>query len=192
VIHTLEEVPVFSDALLQVARLLVAAEPVRAARLAGARAALVERTGIHAPQRMRERVKQLRADLATRLGSEQAQRQWSEGERLSSDEVVTLALEGERSSSANPGGLSARELEVSRLVADGLTSQQVAATLHLSTRTVDSHLGRIFTKVGVSNRLQQCRQRSSDRTTYGPYRVFEPFRTDLWLARPRSFAAPRE
>jgi predicted ATPase/DNA-binding CsgD family transcriptional regulator/DNA-binding XRE family transcriptional regulator len=153
-VHTLEEVPVLSEALLQVARLLAASEPARAARLAGARTALAERTGIHDPQRTRRRTEQLRDELAMRLGSEQARWLWNEGERMSSDQVVALALERQNGRCAAPGGLTPRELEVGRLVADGLTSQQVADVLHLSRRTIDSHLARIFTKVGLSNRLQ--------------------------------------
>jgi tetratricopeptide (TPR) repeat protein len=47
-LHALEEVPVLSDALFQISRLVAVAEPVRAARLAGAWAALIERTGIQA------------------------------------------------------------------------------------------------------------------------------------------------
>jgi DNA-binding CsgD family transcriptional regulator len=99
-------------------------------------------------------VDELRAELNTRLGREQAQWLWHEGERLAWQDVVALALDRQHGGSVAPGGLSARELEVSRLIAGGLTSRQIGAALHLSTRTVDSHLGRIYTKIGVANRLQ--------------------------------------
>ena len=48
--------------------------------------------------------------------------------------------------------LSAREHEVAELVAAGLTNPQIAETLFLSPRTVESHLGHIFDKLGVRNR----------------------------------------
>jgi DNA-binding CsgD family transcriptional regulator len=49
-------------------------------------------------------------------------------------------------------GLTARELEVLRLVASGQTNRAIAATLVLSERTVDRHVSNIFTKIGVSSR----------------------------------------
>ncbi|MFN8024212.1 MAG: LuxR C-terminal-related transcriptional regulator [Acidimicrobiales bacterium] len=50
--------------------------------------------------------------------------------------------------------LTARELDVVRLVAAGRSSKEVAATLSLSSRTVDNHLQRIYTKLGVSTRAE--------------------------------------
>jgi DNA-binding CsgD family transcriptional regulator len=67
---------------------------------------------------------------------------------------VSLALEDGQSVSSRPGGLSVRELEVARLVAQGRTSTEAAGVLHLSVRTVDNHLSRIFSKLGVSSRVQ--------------------------------------
>jgi ATP/maltotriose-dependent transcriptional regulator MalT len=49
-------------------------------------------------------------------------------------------------------GLSARELEVAKLVAEGNTNREIAAQLFLSERTVESHLSKVFTKLGVSSR----------------------------------------
>ncbi|HEX5506799.1 MAG TPA: AAA family ATPase [Thermomicrobiales bacterium] len=53
---------------------------------------------------------------------------------------------------AHPHGLTAREAEVLRLVARGLTDAQVAARLFLSPRTVGTHLTHIYAKLGVENR----------------------------------------
>jgi DNA-binding CsgD family transcriptional regulator len=55
-------------------------------------------------------------------------------------------------SSAYPAGLSAREVEVLRLVAQGMTDRQVAEALFLSTRTINQHLRSIYNKLGVSSR----------------------------------------
>lgn len=51
-----------------------------------------------------------------------------------------------------PYGLSPRELEIALLVAQGLTNQKIAEQLFISVRTVETHLSRVFTKLGVSSR----------------------------------------
>mgnify|MGYP001172747165 CR=1 FL=1 len=53
---------------------------------------------------------------------------------------------------AVPGGLSAREIEVLRLVAEGLTDAEVAERLSISPRTVGGHLQSIYNKLGISSR----------------------------------------
>ena len=56
--------------------------------------------------------------------------------------------------SARPGGLSEREYEVARLVAQALTNQQIAERLFLSVRTVESHVRSTLTKLGLTSRTQ--------------------------------------
>jgi DNA-binding CsgD family transcriptional regulator len=51
-----------------------------------------------------------------------------------------------------PGGLSARELEVLRLVARGMTDAEAGEQLFLSPRTVSRHLRSIYNKLGVNSR----------------------------------------
>ncbi|WP_322938577.1 helix-turn-helix transcriptional regulator [Nocardioides bizhenqiangii] len=51
-----------------------------------------------------------------------------------------------------PGGLTAREAEVLRLVATGLSNPEIAAALFLSEKTVARHLSNIFTKLDVTSR----------------------------------------
>jgi ATP/maltotriose-dependent transcriptional regulator MalT len=51
-----------------------------------------------------------------------------------------------------PGQLTARELEVLRLVAQGMTNRQIAEALVLSERTVINHVSHIFAKIGVEHR----------------------------------------
>jgi DNA-binding NarL/FixJ family response regulator len=50
--------------------------------------------------------------------------------------------------------LSARELEVARLVADGLTNRQIAERLVISERTAQNHVQHILTKLGFTSRSQ--------------------------------------
>jgi DNA-binding NarL/FixJ family response regulator len=51
-----------------------------------------------------------------------------------------------------PGGLTAREVEVLRLVAAGKTNRSIATDLFLSEKTVARHLSNIFTKLGLPSR----------------------------------------
>jgi DNA-binding CsgD family transcriptional regulator len=50
--------------------------------------------------------------------------------------------------------LSPRELDVARLAASGLASKDIGERLYISTRTVDNHLQRVFTKLGVTRRSE--------------------------------------
>ena len=59
--------------------------------------------------------------------------------------------------SKRPEGLTPRELQVARLVADGKTNKQVAETLVLSERTVERHLGNIFEKTAIDSRSKLVR-----------------------------------
>jgi DNA-binding NarL/FixJ family response regulator len=62
-----------------------------------------------------------------------------------------------RSSVPFPAGLSAREVEVLRLVAAGLSNGAIAEQLFLSPSTVKVHAGNIFAKLGVTNRAAATR-----------------------------------
>jgi len=52
------------------------------------------------------------------------------------------------------GGLSEREREIARLIAQGSTTREIAETCSISERTVETHLGRMYAKLGVSTRAQ--------------------------------------
>jgi DNA-binding CsgD family transcriptional regulator len=53
-----------------------------------------------------------------------------------------------------PGELTAQEARIARLAKEGLTNQEIAAALYLSPRTVEWHIGKIFTKLGLTTRRQ--------------------------------------
>jgi DNA-binding CsgD family transcriptional regulator/sugar lactone lactonase YvrE len=59
-----------------------------------------------------------------------------------------------RSDGNDPVRLSRRELEIARLVAEGMTNREIAARLFISERTVDGHLEHVREKLDVNTRAQ--------------------------------------
>jgi DNA-binding NarL/FixJ family response regulator len=57
--------------------------------------------------------------------------------------------------------LSEREIEILRLVADGLSNREIAAQLFLSHHTVESHAKRVYRKLAVSSRMGAVREARS-------------------------------
>ncbi|WP_225830337.1 response regulator transcription factor [Streptomyces sp. NK08204] len=71
-------------------------------------------------------------------------------ERLSEPEPRPAATE-------SPDGLTARETEVLVLIAEGLSNQEIARKLHVSTATVKTHINNLFAKTGLKDRAQAVR-----------------------------------
>jgi DNA-binding NarL/FixJ family response regulator len=61
-------------------------------------------------------------------------------------------IDGLSGAPAKGSGLTAREIEVLRLVAAGKTNRAIAEDLVLSQKTIDRHVSNIFTKLGISSR----------------------------------------
>jgi DNA-binding CsgD family transcriptional regulator len=62
-----------------------------------------------------------------------------------------------REPAAGPRELTAQELQVALLVAEGATNREVAAALFLSPKTVEFHLGHVYAKLGVRSRTELAR-----------------------------------
>lgn len=84
-----------------------------------------------------------------------------EGEVLARAAELSIGT-GSRGGTASPAarnesalkGLSAREVDVVRAIADGMTNAEVAATLFMSEGTVRNHISSILAKLGLRNRTQ--------------------------------------
>jgi DNA-binding NarL/FixJ family response regulator len=74
------------------------------------------------------------------------------GESVLAPRVATKLMRRMRAPAPVP--LSAREIEILRLVGEGRTNKQVAAALHLSLSTVKTHLLHVFAKLGVDDRTE--------------------------------------
>jgi DNA-binding NarL/FixJ family response regulator len=65
-----------------------------------------------------------------------------------------VELSGEVSHRAPAGGLTPREQEILRLVADGLTNRQIGDQLFITEKTASHHVSNILGKLGVSGRAE--------------------------------------
>jgi DNA-binding CsgD family transcriptional regulator len=150
----------------------------RALRLGGAAAALLPATKAKLWPREYSHSEQFLADLRSRAGGTALAALWDEGENMPLIEVVALALAAPTApepghmpvqqplltptpptspARRDPDALTAREVEVLRLVAVGLTDAEIATHLVLSPRTVQVHLRSIYGKLGLTTRSAATR-----------------------------------
>lgn len=79
---------------------------------------------------------------------------WSAGRRLDIDAAIAVAFGEATLRRAHSAGLSERETDVVRVVAECMPNKAIAARLHFSVRTVESHVRQALAKVGLENRTQ--------------------------------------
>ncbi len=95
------------------------------------------------------------------LGDKDFEKAWAEGAALSIEEAIAYAQRGrgERKRPASGwASLTPTERDVVRLVGEGLANKDVAARLFVSPRTVESHLTHVYTKLGLSSRVQLAQE----------------------------------
>jgi predicted ATPase/DNA-binding NarL/FixJ family response regulator len=108
------------------------------------------------------------ASAAAALGPSSYAAESEAGRHLGREAALKLAL-GEATATAGTetpdamGPLGAREADVARLVAEGLTNKQIGTRLFISERTVDSHVRGILNKLGFSSRAQIAAWLTADR-----------------------------
>jgi non-specific serine/threonine protein kinase len=142
-----------------------------ATRLLGAAAVIHEARGSHPQRHEHERDADTAVSAQAALGEERFQREFARGQSLSVSEAVHRALDAagaiqhaweaeqrepeppaRSSDSATRHRLTARELEVLRLVAEGRANREIAETLFISVPTVKRHLTNILGKLGLPSR----------------------------------------
>jgi predicted ATPase/DNA-binding CsgD family transcriptional regulator len=141
-----------------------------AARLWGAAEALRETMGTPLPPMYHADYERSIADARARLGEKAFATAWAEGRAMSPEQAFAARTLQEpattsppvpagqpspplmKARTTYPDGLTAREVEVLRLVAQGLTDIQVAEQLVISPRTVHAHLVSIYSKLGITSR----------------------------------------
>jgi len=145
--------------------------PGLAARLWGAAEALREVIGAPIYPVYRVSYEQARAQACATLGEQAFRTAWAEGrnmtpeEALAVQEPVTTPTGGPNMpqppaltpSPIYPAGLTAREVEVLRLIAQGWTDAQIAERLVISPRTVNRHTTSLYSKLNVSSRAAATR-----------------------------------
>jgi predicted ATPase/DNA-binding CsgD family transcriptional regulator/tRNA A-37 threonylcarbamoyl transferase component Bud32 len=143
---------------------LAQGDPSWAARLLSAAESLRMANGTPLPPVERADYERLVATARTLLGQATFATAWAEGRTMTLEQALAssgpVAVPDEVASPAQPiypAGLTAREVEVLRLVAQGLTDAQVAEQLIISPRTVNWHLTSIYSKIGVSSRSAATR-----------------------------------
>ena len=84
-------------------------------------------------------------------------------------ELVATGGTARKRSVETSGQLTAREAQVARLAREGLSNPEIGARLFISARTVQYHLGKVFTKLGIGSRSQLDRALPGDPDTVAPH-----------------------
>ncbi len=97
------------------------------------------------------------AALRNMMGQKDFESGWAEGAALSTEEAIAHAQRGRGQRKRPASGwasLTPTELDVVRLVSEGLANNDIATRLFVSPRTVQTHLTHVYTKLGLSSRVQ--------------------------------------
>ena len=152
---------------LEVLAAVVAAqgEPVRAVRFMSAAQALREAIGTPLPSLSQVLHEFTIASARTQLGEQAFDAAWAQGRTMTPEQALTAEDQPllptptppARPAVTYPDGLTAREVEVLCLLAQGLKDAQISEQLVLSLHTVHAHLRTIYSKLGVTSRSAATR-----------------------------------
>jgi predicted ATPase/DNA-binding CsgD family transcriptional regulator len=130
----------------------------RAARLLGAASQIRQEIGVPLEPAVYAGVEHITKNVRDALGNEAFATEWELGQRVPIAELIASnGIENREAgnSGASVGAaslLSAREVEILRLVASGRSSREIADAVFISHRTVTTHISNIFTKLDVHDR----------------------------------------
>ena len=143
-----------------------------AAQLWGAAEALREASAVPLPPVDRTTYEQAVQAARAQLSEPAYEAAWQEGRTMTPGQAFAaqgrvtsapptpagpLSTSPSKTSLASPAGLTTREVEVLRLVAQGMTNPQIAKRLILSSHTVHAHVRSIYTKLDVNSRSSMTR-----------------------------------
>lgn len=136
----------------------------RAAKLLGAAKSIWKYSQMRFAEKAVQKVgRTVETQLRQKLGDLAFEQEHSAGQGLLFDDAIALALgkspesNRKRKDPAAQAGLTRRERQVAALVAEGLTSKEIAAKLVISHRTADAHIENIRAKLGFRSRARIAR-----------------------------------
>jgi len=145
------------DVLEMLAALGVGANPQHSARLFGAANAMREAQGGARCRCFQDSHDAAVSATLKALGENDFRTAREEGAALSTAEAINYVQRGRGTRGRPASGwesLTRSELDVIRLVSEGLTNKDIASRLFISPRTVQSHLTHVYTKLAISSRVQ--------------------------------------
>jgi non-specific serine/threonine protein kinase len=140
------------------------AQPERAILLAAMATTISATTGTVLAVDEQRRLTAMLSPIRRALGASRCAELAEQARRMTVDDAITYALADERAESARISQpdrqdtprvkLTPREQQIVALIGHGLTNEQIAATLVLSKRTVEWHVGNLIGKLGATTRVQ--------------------------------------
>jgi predicted ATPase/DNA-binding CsgD family transcriptional regulator len=136
----------------------------RAAILLGSAQRACDESSLTLVELYRQQHEQSVSAIIRGIGQKAFDAAYARGRAMTIDEGVAFAVEDKpapkpspTAKSASDTTLTARQLEIARLIAEDLTNRQIADRLFLSERTVETHITNILNKLGLNSRVQLSR-----------------------------------